>query len=360
MKKRERFSIIAAAVMLLSISNPAVADPKNQDFQPPQLSQVETSFISPIARSEAYELLSLANPDSPIEILFASNDWVGGVVLSNGPDSLELLEDYLSNSPAASSHHSIVAVISEVSLVESSVLNQYDVRERQVPVRVSTQAPRKDQVNMPGNTPKAGPLEPRVPRTGIFRQRRLQGVVESTEHQFIGLGKSSYPADIRYVDMTQGQGATARPHYGYEHDYKVTNNGYVATTDYAWASNLPGAYKDTRVQDGSDTLDFTIGSAFTWLLDYSKIYEIQTTVPAGSAAWLSEARLTGSVLPNDRGCRWPVNAHTLVPYTTHGDPWCFGLTGSALDISFISLTPFTIRSSGTCWHWTYAQGAIPC
>ncbi|MFG3101032.1 hypothetical protein ACGFZL_10980 [Streptomyces sp. NPDC048182] len=57
-------------------------------------------------------------------------------------------------------------------------------------------------------------------------------------------------------------------------------------------------------------LDFTVGSMFTWLLDGSKTYTIDTSVAGGTAA--------------------------------------------------SSTTPIAIKATGTCRNWTLGSGAVNC
>ncbi len=211
----------------------------------------------------------------------------------------------------------------------------------------------------------------------------MQGVVESTTHTIRSLSKSGYPALLHTVDMTNGQGGTIKPKYIYEHDYKVSNNGYVGTDpSYSWESNLPGAYRDTRargLEGGDDQLDFTIGSVFTWKLDATKTYTINTQASVNSRVKTSTARLTASVIPNDggrsraeaaigSGCTFVVNPSdpSLTPSRGSGNlAWCGGIgdlvnPSSVKNISLIALPSFRVAYDGTCYNWVRGNGATRC
>lgn len=221
--------------------------------------------------------------------------------------------------------------------------------------------------------------QPTVPQIGQLDQIRLQGVDEVTHHELKVFGKIGYSAQLHHVALTNGHGGWIKPTYGYEHDYKLTNNGYVETTaNYDWSTNLPGAYRDTRASDSSTILDFTIGSLYTWLLDAHTTYVIDTEVSANTTRTSTTARLTAQVLPNDgsfskvtaaagTGCKFTVDPSNpaLVPQDASGDyAWCtgigHGLGSQKAAYSYISLTPFTIKYSGTCRNWTLGLGAKNC
>ena len=356
--------------------------------------------------SAAFQLLKVSTPAEPLEIRFESGEWTGGVVVAGDTASgRAVLRAFLTSSPAARGSRPIFAIAASTHAV-STVLSGFDgprsFRPRPSSDLDSTsfgssgdsssQDARRSSASASGQRrcdPDADCSEwindaagsPDVPSSGVLSQLRQQGVAERTHHELRGLSKKGYPALLHHVSMTQGHGGWIKPKYGYEHDYKVKNNGYVKTTaNYSWSTNLPGAYRDTRASDSKTWLDFTVGSMFTWLFDSKKTYVIDTVVgsPKDGIPTKTTARLAAQVLPNDGaftradaivggGCKFvvdPWNGNTVPKQTKGNYAWCTGVGhghgSQTAAYSYISLKPFTIRYTGTCRHWTLGKGARTC
>lgn len=224
---------------------------------------------------------------------------------------------------------------------------------------------------------------PDIPQNGQLYQLRMQGVVESTDHAFTGIGNENgaYTPWTCVQDMTNGLYAKKYPKYAYEHDYKVNQcerGAYVSLDDYYWESNLPGAYQDTRALDSDCEVDFTIGSYLGWSLDSDATYTIRTTVTAAHEANRARGLLTASVMPIDNIS--PQGNPCTVNYTDSNrdftydeseidpnfvpDPWCVAgySQGPARAASYIALPPngFAIRYDGKCYTWALGAGATAC
>lgn len=337
-----------------------------------------------------------ATSAEPLEVRFRSRDWTGGVIVT-GDNAItrRLVRHFLRTSPAAGDPRPIYAVGGSATAVNHT-LGAYDgkrsTRAQFLRSHATTQSVTPSITNPAGGCPpdsdcdewvnKDG-YEPGVPQHGQLRQLRMQGVIESSDHTIRDFSKRGYSAVLHHVSMTNGHGGRIKPTYGYEHDYKVTNNGYVTTTpNYDWSTNLPGAYRDTRASDSSSKLDFTVGTLFTWLLDSAKIYQIRTTVPSpqsnGGKPTSSTALLTGQILPNDgsfdastaaagSGCSFvvdPTGGNTVPSQDSHNYAWCtgvgHGLGSQKAAYSYISTSPFSIKYDGTCRNWTLGAGAVNC
>lgn len=116
-----------------------------------------------------------------------------------------------------------------------------------------------------------------------------------------------------------------------------------------------------RAFDGDD-LDFTIGSSWTWLLDESKTYSIQTWLDSEGQSFSSEATLLGQVVGNTANCFVQVEGpnNIPIPWADPFSPWCFGLDETGYHAYYIDTGGFSIRGSGTCYDYTYAQGSVEC
>ncbi len=357
---------------------------------------------SRLPAASALDLLTKSSPDHPIEVRFQNGAWAGGVLAAGDtPTARKILANFLADSPAARGEAPVTGLKASRATIEDRLAavpgaRSYrdDFKAQVAKAAEQTLADVKKDVNVDAQTAAAtvyctpntdcekwintGSATPSVPVTGKLDQWRLQGVIEYIHHEIKQLSKTGYPALVKTVYAT-GNHAWIKPKYGYEHDYKVTNNGYVSTTDaYSWSTNLPGPYKDTRASDDPSKLDFTIGAMYTWQFDSTKTYTVNTQVATSAAADSSTALLTAQVLPNDGGFT-PAAAvlgdGCLFQTSGTGDQtqplanaldysWCTGIGGglgsSTRTISYISTTPFTIKYDGTCRVWTYEHGAVNC
>jgi hypothetical protein len=381
---RLRFAIFGATIASLTgpaIPNATAAVGNWTSAQKPGLVRfgaVDEGLLTlgrPLAASETMRVAAMATPQQPLEIHFSSGEWTGGLVVGRlDRASRQVITNFLTESRSATGQQPIVAIGGTPSTLNTvartlpgTLVFRPATAHRQTPLAAQQKvaAAASDTIVNPGGTPG-------VPQTGVLSQIRQQGLVEATHHELHGLSKTGYSARLHVVDGTQGHGGTIKPYYGYEHDYKVTNNGYVGTTStYSWSTNLPGAYRDTRASDPSSILDFTVGSLFTWQLSATKTYTIDTSVAAG-AATSSTARLAGQILPNDggrtaaeaaigSGCTFATDPTTLATQLGSGNvAWCAGIHGQFAAYSYISLSPFSITYSGSCRRWTLGQGAVNC
>lgn len=292
----------------------------------------------------ATRLLDQAGTDEKVIPRFTNGEWVGEAVLRPDDDASTKFHRHVLDTGRA--------VGGEVRSVPdakdtSALVPRADDRRQQLRSRSS------------GVTEALEP--PLVPRTGTLGQIRLQGL-ESTDHVFTGL--AAYESTLLPCEVWSIYDAERCmiPSFAYEHDYKITTSECVSPDpNYYWESNLPGAYRDTRASDSGNSLDFTIGSAYTWLLQASKKYTIRTVV-AGGKLQSGAAQLAGQRLSNDAPCVFRLEPNTVHP---RGDqvptPWCFGLNPWGGDsVYYISIEPFTIAYSGTCRRFTFGQGALPC
>lgn len=402
---------------------PAIGDPSSpmKDLPPPTTSELtplekvdeaQLDLIAPLPAEDLYKIAKLSSRTEPLEVEFRSGEWSGGVVVAGYSErSKKLIDHFLRDSEAAQGENPIVSISGSHETVSGHILNEYSGNRSHRPEVAHNLAVNDTQVddtqvdNEEESSPHTGILslpcqdcdipinngssDPDIPDNGRLSQLRMQGVMESTDHLIEGLDKKGYPAVLHVVAMTQGRAGTVKPMYIYEHDYKVARNGYVESYEgYDWTTNLPGAYRDTRAMglEGGDLwLDFTIGSAFTWMLDGNKTYTIRTLTlsPQTAPKPSSSARLTASVVPNDgglspssallhRGCHFPVNPSTYpaasatTPTHWTGDlAWCggigdFGHPSFVKNISLISLNPFFIKFDGTCRNWTTGFGFKWC
>lgn len=164
-----------------------------------------------------------------------------------------------------------------------------------------------------------------------------------------------------------------KPQFVYEHDYKIN---YAKTdANYQWSTNLPGAYRDTRASDGSDMLDFTVGSLFTWQLDGKKTYYVSIHIPlSGGGPPNTGATLAAQISPNDGGrgaaqaavaggCEFQFNPHSTnqTPSLGSGDVgWCGGVKNPGKTYILVSKAGFGIFATGSCRNWKFAHGFTPC
>ncbi|MET9253921.1 hypothetical protein [Streptomyces sp. NPDC003717] len=169
-----------------------------------------------MATGDAVRILSRATKGHPIEVVFRSGDWSGGVIVTGETaTSRKILSDFLASSPAAHGTRPLVAFGASRKTLDTP-LHDYAGRRANRPVP----APASESPTPAGVQPadacrpntdctewiNRSSAQPDVPGTGRLGQFRRQGVVERTHHV----------------------------------------NKYVNTTpDYSWSTNLPGAYKDT-------------------------------------------------------------------------------------------------------------------
>lgn len=365
--------------------------------------QARIQLQTPLAATSALRLAELATPAEPIEIMFTSGEWTGGIVLSDHSIRTQtLVHNFLRTSKAATGARPIIALKGSEATVRTGRLAHFTGAKTYRSQAYSTpQPPAVDRPRAERSTNRAlavpcedcdvtvngASTDPGIPASGQLRQFRQQGFIERTHHELKGFSNKGYPATLHFVGMTNGHGGTIKPAYIYEHDYKITDNGYTSTNpSYDWTTNLPGAYRDTRargLEGGDQDLDFTVGSVGTWLLDGSKTYTIDTDVLSG-APEKSAARLTASVIPNDggrsleeaalhRGCNFTVDPSTYpapasITPTSWGTgdlAWCGGIgdfvnPSYVKNISLISLTKFFIQYNGTCRNWTAGSGFTFC
>ena len=366
-----------------------------------KVGEARIDLARPMAASRVFSLAKQATKAEPLEVVFRSGEWTGGIVLDGtSPESLKVAEEFVKKSRAARGATPIVALGGSERAIAGAHLQKYAGKRTKRATGVESVTPASNSAAARAAAPAAMPPcedcnitvngasnNPGVPASGTLLQLRQQGAVERTDHTLRGFSNKGYPATLHIVGMTQGRGGYIKPKYIYEHDYKIKNNGYVSTSSsYSWETNLPGAYKDTRARglDGGDAdLDFTVGSVYTWLLDGTKTYTISTIAAPGTTVLSSTARLTASVIPNDggfsktdaavrNGCTFTVDplrypaAGSTTPKGFSGDlAWCGGIgdfvhPAYIKNISLISLQPFPIKYDRTCRNWTTGAGYKNC
>lgn len=396
-------AVLAAGLSFGGGTEKAAADDTNLGVKAAmeKVGDARVDLARPMPADSVYDLAKRATKSEPIEVVFRSGEWTGGLILDGtSPHTLKVIREFLGKSRAARGSAPIVALSGSERTVAGKQLQAYagkrtkrstGIESRTVgptpfPAREGSPAalPPCEDCNI---TVNGASNDPGVPSSGTLLQLRQQGVVERTDHTLRGFSNKGYPAVLHIVGMTQGHGGYIKPRYIYEHDYKVKNNGYVSTSSaYSWETNLPGAYKDTRARglDGGDTdLDFTVGSVYTWLLDGTKTYTISTLAAPGTSVLSSTARLTASVIPNDggfsksdaavrNGCTFTVDpynypgAGSTTPKGVNGDlAWCGGIgdfvhPSYVKNISLISLQPFTVKYDRTCRNWKPGSGYTNC
>lgn len=401
-----RFAVVGLGVILialgssfpLSLSSARASDSSSATTTSSRplygkVDEAQIALARPLPARAAYGFLPRATALEPLELRFRSGSWTGGIVVSGDTaKSRELVKIFLASSPAASGESPIYAIGASAGALRGQLADVPGERTHRdslssgPSVVGGKSSATTDAVSRASCTPTSGCVnydgkEPTVPQHGILTQSRLQGSVESTQHYLYEFGKTGYPATLNYVFGSGGHQAYIQPLYGYEQDYKIGNNGYVqAYSDYEWSTDLPGAYRDTRASDGSGTLDFTIGSLYTWLLNAGQIYHIRTVVlaPRDAGVNASTARLTAQVLPNDGsfhastaaaggGCSFlldPSGGNHIPNATSANFAWCTGVGHGAgsqkAAYSYISTGTFAIRASGTCYDYTLRAGYTPC
>lgn len=398
---QRKFSIIATCILFWAIAPIPMAQAETHstagDDVWARLEEDSLIFVEPIAKSEASNILANVVGSHPLELVFQSGDWTGGVILMTDTDNADRsLSDFLHNDPSAQNEDSLLkingpsGVLTHIGAQTGGYLESTSrVDNRSAEPLPAARNFQPGDVLPPGScrpntdcSEWANPAngeEPGFPTNGFIRHTNMQGIYDVTTHTIHGLGNSGYPAIKRYVAYTQGAGGFFMPLYAYEHDYKLADNGYAqARPDYQWSTNLPGAYRDTRASDSGDSLDFTIGSLFTWMLDASKTYFITTYIPltqGSSSIRRTTGKLVAEVLPNDGGrvpgamggCEFPFNSFTsdTPPALGGGVEWCAGIgggLGSQTDHRvLVSLNGFPVALNMIhCRSWVLGNGFTYC
>ncbi len=141
-----------------------------------------------------------------------------------------------------------------------------------------------------------------------------------------------------------------------------------SSVNYAWKSNLPGAFRDSRLSD-DDSLDFTIGSAYPWLLSSHRDYYVTTRGKAGEKS-SGRAVLAGQLVGQRTylgACQFPVNDRDKKTPVLTMEPtaWCFGLLdapegSSTMYIRRIGDGGIQLKRSGGCFNYAFRAGGQSC